>query len=321
MKQEFTPIRWAVPDMVPEGLTVLAGKPKLGKSWLALSLGLAVASGGQALGKLKCAAGPVLYLALEDTRRRLQDRLNRLLEKQQTPAPETLSLATTWPRQDQKGLDYLATWLDAHQNTRLVIIDTWAKFRPAPVIVGSEYQTDYRQATEVKALSDKYGVAILAIHHCRKMAAADPLEEVSGTLGLTGAADAVLVLRRDRGQHDATLHAMGRDIEEAEMALSFNPDYCTWSLVGDAATHRLSKERQAVLDLLSKSGALTPSQAAPLLEKQTPATKKLLWAMEQAGQLVKDGSGRYSAVTGNPVTQAQMNDDWFAGEVPQSPFD
>lgn len=285
--------RWAVQDMVPEGLNLLAGKPKLGKSWLALNLGLAVATGGVALGRQPVEPGDVLYLALEDTKRRLKDRLGTLLQRQDSGPPARLHFARTWPRQDKGGLPALAEWLATHPQARLVVIDTWAKFRPTRIRSGNDYEEDYRAAGELKALADKHGVAVLILHHCRKMAAGDPLDEVSGTLGLTGAADCVQVLRRERGQHDATLYVSGRDVEEQELALKFDKEFCLWSVLGTADEYRMSQERSEVLELLRKTGRpMTPSEVAPLLNKSPNAAKFLLWKMAQDGQLHSLG-GKY----------------------------
>ena len=196
--------RWAVTDILPAGMSVLAGKPKLGKSWLALLLALAIAQGGVTLGTA-VDLGSVLYLALEDTRRRLKARLEKLLSRQESKAPDILHAATSWPRQDKGGIYALAEWLDDHKDARLVVIDTWAKFRPVKARGRDSYEEDYEHASEVKALADKFGVAVLVLNICRKMEASDPIDSVSGTNGLTGCADALLVMRRERGQHDAAL--------------------------------------------------------------------------------------------------------------------
>jgi hypothetical protein len=123
--------KWAVDGIVPAGLSLLAGKPKLGKSWLALVIAVAVAMGGVALGSVQVEAGAVLYLALEDTKRRLKDRLAKLAARQGIAAwPATLHLASACPRQDKGGLYALAEWLNDHPQARLVVIDTWPRFRP-----------------------------------------------------------------------------------------------------------------------------------------------------------------------------------------------
>jgi hypothetical protein len=285
---------WAVKDILPAGLSLLAGKPKLGKSWLAMSTALAVAHGGSALGR-SVEAGAVLYLALEDTQRRLQDRLRKLLSRQNSKAPARLDFATEVPRQDNGGLFWLADWLDRHRDTRLVVIDTWGKFRPAKVRGVDEYEFDYQHGSEVKKLADKYGAAVLAVCHCRKMEASDPVDSVRGSVGVTGCADGILVLRRERGQHDAALFVSGRDVEETELALRWEAEYCHWSALGDADEYRISKDRADVLEALrGQHEAMTPTQIAPLLGKSVNATKKLLWTMQKDGQLLS-ACGKYLA--------------------------
>jgi hypothetical protein len=292
--------KWAVEGIIPEGLSLLAGKPKLGKSWLALNVALAIATGGTALGSIPVEKGDVLYLALEDTKRRLKDRIAKLARRQALATwPATLHLARTWPRQDKGGLMALLEWLDEHRDARLVVLDTWPKFRPFHIRGRDTYEEDYEHAGEVKAVADKYGVAIHGLAHCRKMDAADPIDEVSGTLGLTGAADGVGVLKRERGQHDATLFVSGRDVDEREVALRWEPQYALWSILGGAEEYRMSKERREVLDLLDSAGEpLSPTEAAGRLGKKVGAVKKLLWTMYEAGQVQKLDGGKYTS--GNP---------------------
>jgi RecA-family ATPase len=212
--------RFVVPGLIPDGLTLLAGKPKPGKSWIALNLALAVATGGVALGFIRVEAGDVLYLALEDTRQRLQSWLAQILRKTNARPPGTLSLATAWPRHDKGGIGAVMDWLESRKDSaRLVIIDTWQKLRPSKLCGKNDYEQDYEHAGQLKALADKYALGRLALTHCRKADASDVLDSVSGTLGLTGAADATLVLKRQRGQADAELFATSRDLEERELAL------------------------------------------------------------------------------------------------------
>jgi hypothetical protein len=131
MAMELPPPAWAVPGLLCEGLNILAGKPKLGKSFFALNIAVTLAAGGMALGSTRVVPGNVLYLALEDRLRRVQDRARKLLRGlDMTDAPALLQFAVEWPRQHQGGLDALSKWLDTADNPKLVIIDVWAKFRP-----------------------------------------------------------------------------------------------------------------------------------------------------------------------------------------------
>jgi len=124
MSEVLPEARFAIPDLVPEGVSLFCGKGKIGKSWLVLASAIAIASGGYALGKIKVEQGEVLYLALEDNKRRLQSRLGQLLHAIHSPIPDGLYFETSWPRLDNGGLEKLEQWIQEHQKTRLIIIDT-----------------------------------------------------------------------------------------------------------------------------------------------------------------------------------------------------
>jgi hypothetical protein len=290
MASELPPVRWGVRGVLPEGVTLLAGKPKLGKSWLALGLCVAVAAGGVALGTRQVEQGDVLYLALEDNRRRLQKRLGKMLCG---PAPEGLEIATAWPKLDEGGVEALGAWLVEHPEARLVAVDTLAKIRPR-TRGQNVYQEDYAALEELLPLAAEHEVAIVVVHHTRKMAAADPLDEISGSTGLTGGVDGVLVLKRDRGKADAVLHVDGRDIEEpAEYALKWDAETAGWTIVGDAEEYRMSEERKAILGVLEQAGEfLSPGEVADALGKPRNTVKQRLWRMAQDGQ-VENRNGTY----------------------------
>jgi hypothetical protein len=269
--------------------------PKIGKSWLTLGLAEAIASGGTALGSIQVERGPVLYLALEDTARRLQARLGKLLAGR--PAPDTLTLATTSPPFGQGGDELITGWLDRHPSARLVVIDVFAKMRgPAPPGV-SAYEADYAAIGRVKRIADHYGVAAVLVHHVRKTASDDFLAEVSGTNGLAGAADAVLVLKRPRGTADGLLHITGRDVDEAGHALAFQPAAGAWQLLdGPALDHTLGDTRAAVLRFLRERPRARPKDISTALELDDALVRQTCSRMAEAGQLTKDGAGRYAAI-------------------------
>lgn len=284
--------KWAVEGILPEGMSLLAAKPKLGKSWLMLQMSLAIAAGGVALG-VNVSRGKVLYLALEDTKRRLQSRLKKIEDATREPVSDWLTVATQWPRQDKGGLDELAQWAEANRDARLIVIDTWQKFRPTKTRGRDCYEEDYEHATQVKALADRFSIAINTTHHCRKLEAGDPLDEVSGTLGLTGAADGILVMKRERGRHDAALFVSGRDVEERELALKWDAQYCLWSVLGHADEYRLSKERAEVMDVLRQAGRpMGAAEVAPLVGKTINNVKQMLWVLWKENWLTNK-EGKY----------------------------
>ena len=294
MKEELPPVRWAVPGILPEGLSLLAGKPKLGKSWLALGLAVAKASGGGvALGKIPVDQGEVLYLALEDNRRRLQNRLRKVLGGD--PPPEGLHIATEWARVDEGGAEALDDWLATHPDAGLVVVDILKVVRPSVSGNRGIYDADYEALQSMQRLAGTHGVSVLVVHHTRKMAAVDPVDEVSGSTGLSGGADGIMVLKRDRGKADAYLHVTGREIEnEAELALRWDASRASWTLAGDAEEYRLSQERRAVLRTLGPAGGgMSPKDIAEALDKSVGSVKVLLGEMVKDGQVSNSSYGKY----------------------------
>ncbi len=289
MRMQFDPIKYIVPDILPAGLIILGGKQKIGKSWLDLNLGIAVATGGVALGHYKVEQGDVLYMALEDTQRRLQDRMRQLLAPGQD-GPENIELVTQWSRMNEGGLEALESWIRSHPNARLIIIDPWVKVKPRLKSRHGEtgYDADYEALEGIKKLADKYGICILVQFHLRKANADDPFDEVNATTGVTACADGFISLKRGRGESEATLYASGRDYkEEVNLALSFKGGM--WKVLGEGATatyYSLSQERRAVIDLLCGAvQPMMPKDIATLLDVNDGTMRKLLFGMKDDNQV------------------------------------
>lgn len=168
-----------VPGVLCEGVNLLAGPPKVGKSWMSLGLGIDVAIGGKAFSSILAEAGPVLHLALEDTPRRLQSRLGKVLGDRKASAG--LTIATSCPPLPQGGDEAIAAWLDRNRDARMVIIDVVAKLRGGSALGSSAYDADYAAVGRAKKVADTYGVAFILVHHVRKAGSDDFLSEVSGT--------------------------------------------------------------------------------------------------------------------------------------------
>ena len=288
MAAQFPEPRWAVPGLIAEGATLLAGPPKVGKSWLALGLAVAVASGGRALGKIEVDAGDVLYLALEDPPRRAQQRLGIVLAGD--PAPDGLHL---WTAIDDP-VDELDAWCTAHPAARLVVVDVLAKVRPPTGEQTNQYQADYGAVGRLKAIADRHGVALVLVHHVRKAGADDFLDTISGTHGLAGAADTILILSRSRGAADAVLKVTGRDVTEAEHAVKFVADLGAWQLLdGPARDHELQPARRQILAAVREHDGLTPKKIAEVAGVSHDTVRQLVRKMVDAGDLDTDGAGRY----------------------------
>jgi AAA domain len=305
----FPPVKYVVPGVIVEGLTLFAGKPKLGKGWLLLHAALAVARGGTTLGDLSCAEGDVLYCALEDNARRLQDRMTKLLGISHT-WPRRLQFLFEMPRLSEGGVDKIRTWILAVRHPRLVIIDTLAMVRGPKKRDETQYDSDYAAVLELRKLASEHGVAIVVVHHLRKMEANDAFDTISGTLGLSGAPDSVLVMKYDRGGSGTViLHGRGRDLPDIEQVLAFNKDTCVWTIMGDAPDVRSSAERKKVLAAMHEIGtsASVRDIAATAQLKETNV-RRMLTRMAGNGAVQRCERGKY----GLP-----KNEGSAAGEKPE----
>lgn len=221
-RRVFPPARWIIPGILPVGLTILAAPEKIGKSWWALQIARAAST-----------QGSVLYLALEDT----EESLNWRLGKQPGPSLSTLSLVPQGggARPLPEGAHQIHGWLSHAPSPFLVIIDTLEKVRGDDAD-GRQYRSDYKAVSQLKAVADRHNVAILCLHHLNQKEEraneepGDIMYRVSGTSGLTGAADTVLILRRDRLSQTAKLFATGRRVQTKLEPMEWNEETSTWSL-------------------------------------------------------------------------------------------
>jgi hypothetical protein len=289
----FAPLKFIVPGLIVEGLVLLAGKPKVRKSWMALDISVATAAGRLCLGDRKPQQGAVLYLGLEDGERRLQSRIDKLLPTFGAEWPEGFMYETKWPRADQGGVDEIDKWCEENPTARLVVIDVLARFRAPANVRTSAYAEDYAALTKLQQLAIKRSITVLVIHHTRKGDSEDPVEEISGTLGLSGCADAFLVLKRTGS--GATLTGRGRDTEDIELAVQFSDQTCRWTILGNATEVHRSDQRSRVLAALEEAteGLSTTEIAAAAGLANRNAADALLFRMGNDGDIVRLKRGLY----------------------------
>ena len=292
-QQVFPPLTYAIPAMIPEGFTVVAGAPKVGKSWFILSLCLAVASGGRALGALPVDQRPVLYLALEDGDRRLQEHIWQLIPDESIPA----DFAYVTRVEPGQAVNTMEAWLRQHPETGLIVLDTLVKVMPPAKVGETIYQRDYNVGGRLKRITDA----------------------ISGTNGIAGSADTIVLLARDRHETSGLLSVTGRDVHEAAYGLTRH-DSGSWGLSGgsleaakDAATQarhdvqlgRLGDRMHDVVNFVNSRPVTTPKEVDDLLGQPGQGKVYLPRALD-AGLIDKaDKRGHYLPLT-PPVTSVTV---------------
>lgn len=244
-QMKLAPTTWLVEGILPQGAAVLSAGSKIGKSWMALDLGVSVASGRQFLGHETRQAG-VLYMALEDSFNRLQDRLGKMLEG--SPAPEGLDLMTDFANMDEGFDDLLRDYFrQGKEHVKLVIVDTLQRVRGSGSRGESMYAQDYRELSLLKALADELKICLLFVHHNRKMPdETDPFNLISGSTGIMGVADTIWVITKEsRKSEKATLHVTGRDVLQEGIVLRFDKETYRWQALGDRETVELQERETA----------------------------------------------------------------------------
>jgi hypothetical protein len=282
---------WAIPNLLPVGLTILAGRPKVGKSWLALQIDSAVASGGHALGE-PVEQGPVLYLALEDPPRRLKERM----VKQGWPSnlPADFMCLGEFEKQIgdlcNGGGERLARQIEL-KGYRLVVIDTLSR-----AVSGDQNDVAAMTLalTPIQEMAHAYNCAAMLVDHHRKGTGAGPdaITDILGSTAKGAMADTAWGLYKERGKVGAKLAITGRDVEEQILALSWDQELGCWQCEGDAHELELTERKQEILDALEELGWAGVVDIADAVGRGKGAVCKDLADLVNDGLVVKTGKGR-----------------------------
>jgi hypothetical protein len=288
MATELPPLVPIVDNLLFEStLNILAARPKQGKSWLALAISIAVGSGTNFMGKFATSPHEVLYFDLESSQRRIKQRAGIILANE--PA-ELQHIATSLPRMDRGGLEALKLTLQQNRRIKLVIIDTWARFWGTRRGLNA-YSEDYDEGAKLQELAKELQIAILVVHHTKKATEDYALDELSGTTGITAAADAIFMLRR-KGEN-TIFHCTGRDISSQDYAVQFDEERGVWKMLGSAAEAAITSERALLLQFLKDyARPMKTSELATMTNRTNPATVNLLNKLKEQG-LVRSSSYGY----------------------------
>jgi hypothetical protein len=310
LSTDFPEPKWAIPGIVPVGLTYLAGRPKLGKSWLALQMAIAVGSGGRVFDE-PIAKGKVLYLALEDSERRIKERT---LKQGIIPTAE-ITWATEWPALTDGGADKL---LDALQTGgySFVVVDTLSR------VLGDEDQGNQASMTVIlgnlQRMAQTLEVAVLMVDHHRKPGSfeANQTNDLLGATAKAAVADAILGLYKQQGKAGAQLAITGRDMEERTLALQFDPVTWCWQCLGDAgavARDTVMSDILVAIERLQELGELpTPTAIADLLGKKKQNVYAELVDLVNKGLVVKgvkQGKLQPYCLAGQAVGESEPEDE------------
>lgn len=284
-----------VDGLLYSGTYLFVGAPKVGKSFFMAQLAYHVSMGIK-LWDYEVKKGTVLYLALEDTEKRLQERLFRMYG---TDSAENLHF-TIWAKQLGGGLDeQLQRFVNEHPDTKLIIIDTLQKVREAGGDKFS-YANDYEIVGKLKQFADKNHICLLLVHHTRKQQAEDKFDMISGTNGLLGAADGAFLLQKEKRTSDvATLDISGRDQQDQRLHLRRDADRLIWQFE-KAETELWKAPPDPLLETVSAlmmDQSLWSGTATELAEKLNSDMKPNTLSMRlnvNAGRLMDEHSIRYS---------------------------
>jgi hypothetical protein len=291
-------IKWIIPDLLPEGLTILSGKPKTGKSWAAIGMAFEISSGGLAFNHFPCKKGKVLYLALEDSQRRLQKRRNKILESKDEnfdiDSIKNIIYKTDKIKSlEQGGKEFLIETLKKEQGIDLIIIDTLNRFAP-PKNGDEGYSEMTRILSILHEIAKEYQIGIILIHHNKKGNGndnEDPMDMILGSTAISGVSDTLMVFKKNK--NGTVLYVKGRDVEDIEIAIEFNKETCIWEYKGDAKTIALSEERKKILEVLDYEIPYTPKEIAEMGNLNYGSVRILLRKMLEEGIISQPEKGKY----------------------------
>ena len=239
---EIAETEYLVDGIITPGLNLLSAPRKRGKSWMALNMAICVAGDKDFLG-LKTEHGKVLYFALEDTEDRMQKRMNAILDD--ADSPEDLLISFSIGHTGNDFFNDLDGFLNTNSDIKLVIIDVLQKVRMDRKSNQTEYSHDYKECGRLKDIADKHGISMLVVHHNRKTKdKADPINNIAGGVGVTGASDTIIMLSGGTLGKQNTLSIVSRDMPDQKVAVIFDTKSCIWKYLGTKEELDIKKDEE-----------------------------------------------------------------------------
>ena len=313
---DFPEPKWIVKNILPAGLAFLAGKPKAGKSWLAMQLAHAVGTGAPFLG-VNTTRQKVLYIALEDSPRRLSQRMklqnweNRTSVRFITPAQHSLIGAL-----EKGGVDKVLAHIARH-NYGLVIIDTLTRAIDSDQFSPQDMK---RTLSPLQTGALKRDACVLLIDHMPKLSGTEEnvISDVYGSISKVGIADTIIGFYRDRNMDTGKIAGVGRDIEEFSFAVKFFKDRGMWLPVDEHIRARYTEQRHEVLEYVTGELETTVTHASVDLNLNKGTVQRVLNDLESDNLLLsyKDGRKRvYQATVAGKETLERWNNEIQAAKA------
>ena len=248
MQELIPPLKWSVLPILPEGFGVISGRPKGMKSWTALEICYAVQNGIKFMGH-ETTQGDCLYLALEDSKRRIKDRIIKL--NNQKLNPPTILLASDVPYLGFGFEECIQEWINSKDKPRLIIIDTLARIRPrARKSSGTAYDIDNELLSKIQTIAIQNNITIACISHLSKAQQEYNFDRIQGSVGVQGISDFMWLIDRGDNSNQASIIGRGRDMNDFEYAVKWNEDKWRYEFTGNLQMVQLTENRRQVIDAM-----------------------------------------------------------------------
>tara|TARA_R110002012_G_scaffold6861_2_gene32749 strand:+ start:739 stop:2586 length:1848 start_codon:yes stop_codon:yes gene_type:complete len=301
-KEEFKPIDWLVENIIAPGLTIIAGKSKIGKSWLVLHLSYCIEKGEEFLGR-KCAKGDVLHYSLEDGKRRIKSRwLKMCIQPDQTyyqfrdrkPKIPILTMGLEEEIED---------WANNIPNPKMVVIDVYVKVKKTISKSLNAYENDNYNLQNLQTLAIKYNIGIVLVHHTKKGSENDVFDEINGSAGIQSNMDSMIVLASSRkAGKNSVFHCIPKDAEQLEFEVGMN-EQMIWEDKGPVGSTSLTMLQERIVKVVNELYAGNPALGDDAEESGTPVKAKDIIERIKADDELTEKSGR----KGKPFTKEDIN--------------
>ena len=301
-KEEFKPIDWLVENIIAPGLTIIAGKSKIGKSWLVLHLSYCIEKGEEFLGR-KCAKGDVLHYSLEDGKRRIKTRWDKMCIQPDQTYYQFRDRKPKIPILTMGLEEEIEDWAKNIPNPKMVVIDVYVKVKKTISKSLNAYENDNYNLQNLQTLAIKYNIGIVLVHHTKKGSENDVFDEINGSAGIQSNMDSMIVLASSRkAGKNSVFHCIPKDAEQLEFEVGMN-EQMIWEDKGPVGSTSLTMLQERIVKVVNELYAGNPALGDDAEESGTPVKAKDIIERIKADDELTEKSGR----KGKPFTKEDIN--------------